>query len=361
MSAERVAPRSEASDIEAQVSAVDLSSGVAPASLGLAGRAEAPHRAGERLAVLGAPVGVDAAGDEHERETGADSGDGPHDVGGHREHVDSFADGVPIDHTAGVPEIIEVESYRRYLSALVGATVADVEFLDARYCRGIRPTEVAARLDGSRLDGLGRRGKVLLVDLRPAERLALRFGMTGRPFLTGAPAALELEYGSNRDNPSWDRLRCRLDDGRVWRINDPRCLGGVEDATAALRRLGPDAWSASEPDWDAICRGRAPIKARLLDQSVLAGLGNMLVDELLWRSGVDPRRPAGSLSGAERAELARLLVPMLDELSARGGSHLGDLSASLRVAGSRCPTCRRALERAEVGGRATFWCPAHQH
>ena len=305
MCGERVAARSETSEIETQVATIHPRPRVPPAPLRLTRRAESAHRAGEGLAVLRAPVGVDSTREEREGDAGADPDDRPHDVGGHGEHPDSFAHGMPVGHTARVPEIIEVELYRRFLGPLVGSSIAEVELLDARYCRGMRPSELAARLDGAHIDGLGRRGKVLLVDLRPGEPLALRFGMTGRPFLSGADPVLELEYGSNRDEPSWDRLRCRLGDGRVWRINDPRCLGGVEDAAAALARLGVDAWTAARLDWDVVCRGRASIKARLLDQSVVAGLGNMLADELLWRAGVDPTRAAGSLSARTSAGCSR--------------------------------------------------------
>jgi formamidopyrimidine-DNA glycosylase len=108
-----------------------------------------------------------------------------------------------------------------------------------------------------------------------------------------------------------------------------------------------------------IGRGSAPIKARLLDQGAIAGIGNLLADEILWRARLDPRRAAGELSLEELDRLRRELRAATRAAIRLGGAHTGDLIAH-RTRGGRCPRCGTALERATVGGRTTFWCPVCQ-
>lgn len=125
--------------------------------------------------------------------------------------------------------------------------------------------------------------------------------------------------------------------------------------------LGPDAWTVKPAQLrHALAASGAPLKARLLDQSRLAGLGNLITDELLFRSGLDPARPAGSLTRAELRRLHRHLKPTLDDLTERGGSHTGRLQAA-RVRGSVCPKDGTPLLRRTIGGRTTYSCAAHQH
>jgi formamidopyrimidine-DNA glycosylase len=96
-----------------------------------------------------------------------------------------------------------------------------------------------------------------------------------------------------------------------------------------------------------------------MDQRRIAGLGNLLTDEILFRSGIDPARPAGELRPAQRRRLAAVVPATLDELLARGGSHTGDLQAS-RVRGGTCPRDGAPLLRRTIGGRTTYSCPRHQ-
>ena len=129
-----------------------------------------------------------------------------------------------------------------------------------------------------------------------------------------------------------------------------------------LAGLGPDALALTRRQLVAALEGRrAPLKAVLLDQSALAGLGNMLVDEVLWQTGLDPRRPARSLSPDEIAALHRTIRRRLPIMLRRGGSHTGVLSPDLRRAGALVPEGRRRpWPRRVVGGRTTIFCPAHQ-
>jgi formamidopyrimidine-DNA glycosylase len=109
----------------------------------------------------------------------------------------------------------------------------------------------------------------------------------------------------------------------------------------------------------ALAASRAPLKAVLLDQARVAGIGNLLADEILWRAGLDPRRAARSLDPAEVRALARTIRATVGTLTRRGGSHTGDLGPE-RTPGGHCPRDGTALERATVGGRTTWWCPVHQ-
>jgi formamidopyrimidine-DNA glycosylase len=140
---------------------------------------------------------------------------------------------------------------------------------------------------------------------------------------------------------------------------DPRRLGGVAlDPT--LDHLGPDALALRERQLrDALARSRAPLKAWLLDQSHVAGVGNLLADEILWRAGLDPARPAADLTSEEVALLHRTLGRTIRLLTQRGGSHTGDLQVA-RVRGASCPRDGARLLRRTIATRTTYSCPVHQ-
>ncbi|MCU1372607.1 MAG: DNA-formamidopyrimidine glycosylase [Ilumatobacteraceae bacterium] len=256
-----------------------------------------------------------------------------------------------------MPELLEVEIYRRLGDKAVGRTVDVVEAPDSWFLKGgITPGQVVGAVEGATILGTGRRGKLMTMDLgseRPV--LGLRFGMTGRLVLDGEDPVGQLEYSSTRDEPGWDRFALRFTDGSRLRISDPRRLGGVE-LDPDLGALGPDAWSLTLGQLRTVLAGStAPLKARLLDQHRLAGLGNLLVDESLWRARLDPARPAGSLSDAELRRLHRRIVATVGELFERGGSHRGDLQVE-RHRDGRCPRCGAPLDRRTVGGRTTYSC-----
>ncbi len=177
-------------------------------------------------------------------------------------------------------------------------------------------------------------GKLLLLDMDDGGVLGLRFGMTGRLVLDDRAGVDDLQYASSRRDAAWDRFIVHFDDGGSLRINDARRLGGVElDPDEA--RLGADAASITPGQLTAaLDHSTAPLKARLMDQHRVAGLGNLLVDEVLWRAGLDPARPAGSLDSVERRRLHRHLRRTVDDLLTIGGSHLGRLQVG---AGSRWP------------------------
>jgi formamidopyrimidine-DNA glycosylase len=259
-----------------------------------------------------------------------------------------------------VPELIEVELYRAAAEATVGRTVAAVDAPDAWFLKhGATAATVADAVAGSGVLGADRLGKLLLLPLDTGTVLGLRFGMTGRLVVDGRAPIEALEYSSARRDPAWDRFGLRFDGGGSLVVSDPRRLGGVE-LDPDLGALGPDATTVTTARLRAaLRRSTAPVKAALLDQHRVAGLGNLLVDETLWRAGIDPARPADELEDADLRRLARRIRATVADLTARGGSHTGDLQDERRR-GGRCPRCGGPLDRRTIGGRTTYSCPVHQ-
>jgi len=263
-----------------------------------------------------------------------------------------------------VPELPEVEAYRQLAEGALGRPVERAVLGDRRFVRGqSSPRHLIAALAGVSFTRARRHGKLLVLEMSgPGEgrRLGLRFGMTGRLLLDGRAGVERLVYSSERDVSAWDRFTVRFRDGGRLVVRDPRLLGGVElDPDESL--LGPDALEITPAELRrALEHSVVALKARLMDQHRLAGVGNLIADELLWRASLAPHRRSGSLTQAEHRRLHRHLRETLEELIRRGGSHLGDLMPE-RVAGGRCPRDGTELVRATVGGRTTWWCPRHQH
>jgi formamidopyrimidine-DNA glycosylase len=159
--------------------------------------------------------------------------------------------------------------------------------------------------------------------------------------------------------PHWDRFALEFDDGTRLALRDRRRLG-----RAVLNpdhdHIGPDAAEVGREAFRRrIGTGRAPVKARLLDQGAISGVGNLLADEALWQARIDPRRPVNRLSTEELDRLRRALRAVIRSAMRDGGVHTG------RFVGARgrdgvCPRCGHGLERGVVGGRTTYWCPACQ-
>jgi formamidopyrimidine-DNA glycosylase len=234
-----------------------------------------------------------------------------------------------------------------------------VEAPDDWYLKGgLTAAAVAVALEGHRLEAARRIGKLLLLDT-DGPTIGLRFGMTGRLLVDGVPGVDELRYASVRDVPAWDRFVLGFAEGGELRVRDPRRLGGVlldPDEGA----LGFDAASVRPAQLQAVLAGSAaPLKARLMDQARLAGVGNLMADEVLYRASLDPARPAGSLDPTEVRRLHRHLRATVEDLLRRGGSHLGDFIPA-RGPGGTCPRDGAPLVRRTIGGRTTWSCPRHQ-
>jgi formamidopyrimidine-DNA glycosylase len=261
-----------------------------------------------------------------------------------------------------MPELAEVESYRRLaeeraLRREIGGVVAD----DGWYLKGgTTASALDDALTGRQFISARRRGKLLLLATSGAGPVVgLRFGMSGRLVVDGTPGVGELWWAPRRDDVRWDRFTVRFTDGGSLVMSDPRRLGGVlldppED------RLGPDALTVRPAELrQAVAGTSVALKARLLDQAYLAGVGNLTADEALWRAGLSPLRPAGSLSDSELRRLHRHLHATLVDFLMAGGSHTGRLMPERRP-GGRCPKDHAALVRATVGGRTSWYCPLHQ-
>jgi formamidopyrimidine-DNA glycosylase len=259
-----------------------------------------------------------------------------------------------------VPEGLEVELYRQLAERFaLDRVIATVAAPDSWYLKnGLTASELGSALEGASLSVARRIGKLLLLDTSGGDTVGVRFGMTGRLIVDDRAGIDQLEYSTHRDHPSWNRIALHFADGGELRVSDPRRLGAV--LLNPPIDLGPDALAITPSELRVALDGsRAPIKARLLDQQRIAGLGNLLVDEVLWRAGIDPTRPARSLEPAEVKRLHVVIRRTLPRLLAKGGSHRGDLMDA-RVPGGLCPRDGSPLRRQTVGGRTTYWCPAHQ-
>ncbi len=259
-----------------------------------------------------------------------------------------------------MPEIIEVEQARHLIEergldrVISGVFAPDAWFLK----RGLTDATLAQVLPGHRFAKARRRGKLLLLDTDgDGPVLGLHLGMSGRVLIDGSAAGDPLIYASNRDVDGWRRFGVQFEDGGSMYLRDPRRLGAVE-LEPDEDRLGPDALTLSARELDRILiRSRAPVKAVLMNQARVAGLGNLLTDEALWRAGVDPARVAESLDEEERRRLHRAIRSTLRTTMRRGGSHTGDLPRDVDVL---CPKDGSPLQRRTVGGRTTYSCPLHQ-
>ncbi len=271
-----------------------------------------------------------------------------------------------------MPEMVEIEIYRRLAERLVGRTVASVDANDAWFCkRTTTPELLTTTLAGGTILGARRIGKLLLVDVRSDAApnasaidglvgvvLGLRFGMTGRLIVDGTAGIDELLYSSGRDDPAWDRFGLCFTDGTTMSIRDPRRLGGVElDPDTSL--LGIDALVITLKELRVLSARAAPIKAILLDQAFIAGLGNLLVDEVLWRCGLAPNRAGTSITDAELRLLHKTIRLTVVTMLKRGGSHLGDVIEERHLNG-RCPLDGAPMIKGTFGGRSSWWCSQHQ-
>ena len=253
-----------------------------------------------------------------------------------------------------MPEILEVEMYRQAALSVVGRRVRSLRTDDPIVVKDALPIQT---LVGSRVREVARHGKLLTIHFENGS-IDLHFGMAGRIIVDGRSPIDELVYGAS-SNDRWIRFGIEFDQGFL-AITDPRRFSRVA-VSRVHEDLGPDAFSLDLCDAVRVhLPKRGNIKGVLLNQSVVAGLGNMLVDEVLSRSGVDPRRDIATMRPQLIEKVFMMVVSVLPELLERGGSHMGDLAAELRKPGSRCPYDGHELARATVAGRTTYWCPCHQ-
>lgn len=259
-----------------------------------------------------------------------------------------------------MPEGLEAEIWRSALEVTVGRTISEV-WTDDR----VADPDIAGRIVGETITAVCRHGKVVVVETSgPA--LGLHFGMTGRVIVDGRAPIEHLEYASKRDRPEWDRLRAythpqHMANGQpAIRMNDPRRLGRVT-LDPDTSRLGVDIFAIDLPALTAALSGRrSAIKTALLDQHVVAGLGNLCADEVLWWAGIAPVRTADSLRPDDTAALTTAIRRRLPIMLRRGGSTHGTLTPEVRAGPGSCPRDGTPMDRMKVGGRTAVWCPQHQ-
>jgi formamidopyrimidine-DNA glycosylase len=267
-----------------------------------------------------------------------------------------------------VPELPEVETIRRQLAPLVeGRVVARLEIADPRWCLPLAPEAVVDAVQGRRVERLARRGKYLVWELEDDAFLLMHLRMTGT-----------LLYDPPPDTP-YERVRWDLDDGHVLRFCDPRRFGTGELALGTAAR---DAFFAARLGLEPLdgeltgaalrhmASGRsAPVKAFLLDQRRIAGVGNIYADEALFRARVHPLRAAGKLTGAQWDAVAQGVREALTAGLAAGGATIDDFRHADGVRGSfqdeflvhrrrgePCPRCGTAVVKFVAAGRGTYAC-----
>ncbi len=270
-----------------------------------------------------------------------------------------------------MPELPEVETIRRGLEReLKGHRIDGVDWRPAKLRGGASPRPLA-ELEGRKVQALRRHGKFLLADLDDRSTLLAHLGMTGK-LLFAEPGETERPH---------THLVLSLDDERELRFSDPRRFGllklfGPRAAISDLHHYGVDAL---DPAFTPAALGTllagsgSPLKAFLLDQTKLAGVGNIYACEALWRAQLSPRRKARATPKAKVAPLHDGILGALNDSLAAGGSSFNDYvdaigqegSFMMEVAvfqreGEPCPRCGTAIRRIVQSGRSTFYCPACQ-
>jgi formamidopyrimidine-DNA glycosylase len=287
-----------------------------------------------------------------------------------------------------MPELPEVETVCRQLEPeLEGRRIERLEVLDARWCRPMAPMVLEKAVKGAMIEGLGRRGKYLLLALEGERTLVMHLRMTGNLVLVEGESKLDPSEGRRlyeaERSTSERHLRARftLDDGReVW-FTDPRRFGEaflIDNAELDARfvKLGVEPLS---PDFTpealgAMAAGRtAPLKSFLLDQSGVAGVGNIYADEALFRARLHPLSPAGSMKPEHLVALRDAVIAALEAGIDGGGASIDDYRDGRGEKGTMqneflvhtregepCPRCEGTIVRIVVSGRSTYFCPSCQ-
>lgn len=288
-----------------------------------------------------------------------------------------------------MPELPEVETVRRGLEPVMAGQVITQAEVRREGLRWPFPPRMAERLTGARVLGLRRRSKYILADLSTGETLLIHLGMSGRMLiaLTGQTGVELGEFHHEMPKAEkHDHVVLEMAGGARVTFNDARRFGamdllptGAEEAHPLLAKLGPEPLGNRFDEAYLVARlkGRAtPIKAALLDQQVVAGLGNIYVCEVLFRAGISPKRQAGRIAAARVAGLVPIIRQVLAEAIEAGGSSLRDyrqadgelgyFQHNFRVYGREgepcvAPGCTGHVARVVQSGRSSFYCPVCQH
>ena len=271
-----------------------------------------------------------------------------------------------------MPELPEVESARQVIeSTALRREIVDVDDSDTYVCRPHLPGEIKAALVGRRLTVARRRGKSMWCETsgvgrsrQPGPVLGIHLGMSGRiVFGDGSGGEVDggdyWERGRATGDHRFTRFELSFGDGTFLMMIDPRRLGRVR-LDPPVETLGPDAREVTKAEFRGMMgRGTAPVKARLLDQEAIAGVGNLLADQSLWEAKINPNRPVDELSPAEVDRLYRGVRSAVEAAVQGGGVHTLSMVPG-RVKGGVCPRDGAPMLRGTAGGRTTFWCSREQ-
>ena len=273
-----------------------------------------------------------------------------------------------------MPELPEVESARTVIErAALHRVITDVDDSDSYVCRPHRPGEIRPRCSAGRLTAAHRRGKSMWCDTsgtgparrrrraRPSASISACPARSSSPTAraTRSTAATTGNAAGPRATTGSRGFRLTFADGGALLLVDPRRLGRVR-LDPPVEALGPDARRSRPAQFRAaLRRGTAPVKARLLDQEVIAGIGNLLADQILWQAKISPARPVGELTRPETDRLLRALRRTVDAALDGGGVHTLTV-IPFRRAEAACPRCGTPMAHGTVGGRTTWWCPREQ-
>jgi formamidopyrimidine-DNA glycosylase len=264
-----------------------------------------------------------------------------------------------------VPELPEVESARSVIErAALDRLIVDVDDTDSYVCRPHPPGQIRAALVGRRLTAANRRGKSLWCDTsEDGAVLGIHLGMSGKIVIADVDGG-EIDGGDYWEGRRvagdyrWSRFAVTFEDGGRMMLVDPRRLGRIT-LDPPVDRLGPDAATITPAAFRAALSGTAPIKARLLDQHAIAGIGNLLADEILWRARIHPARPVDELTPREVGKIVKATREAVGAALSDGGVHTLTV-IPFRHAGALCPRDRGPMAKGVVGGRTTWWCSKEQ-
>ena len=271
-----------------------------------------------------------------------------------------------------MPELPEVETARSLIAdQALHRRIVGVDDADTFVCRPHSPGELRDALTGRTLTAAYRRGKTLWCETSDVGRstgsgpdLGIHLGMGGRIVVTSKGGeAIEGGGPARRDaqprKAEWNRFTLDFADGGSLALFDKRRLGRVR-LNPDIDALGPDAAEVTPAEFrDLITKGSTAVKARLLDQSKIAGVGNLLADEVLWQAKISPAARTASLERKDADRLYRALQSAVRSAIVKGGAHTGDVIAA-RHPGGTCPRCGAEMHHGTVGGRSTWWCSREQ-
>jgi len=266
-----------------------------------------------------------------------------------------------------MPEFVEVEAYANTIRPLIGGTVTGIDLRDERLLRraeegfDAEAAHVYGVLEGAEILDVRRLGKLLLVDISGDHTMGLTFGLRGWLMLDGEIARADGTRRPRSAKPQHVRLAIEVDETHEIVLEDLLRLATLE-IDPDTSSFGTDILEIDKRGFrDLLDGSQATIKGLLMNQQRIAGIGNLIADEICFQGKVDPQRRAGDITGDDLDDLWAGVRTTRDRVLAKNGSHQGVLIQSgSRERNEHCPRCDVEIRRVKVGGRTTYFCPEHQ-